>query len=245
MLVELDDAVDVDLARRVVAERLAVRGEVERVEGRLLAQPLEELPLDLGLRDEPRERAAVARVDVRDERGGVVAELALGDEFSWGQSARVSRPQVGCQSAQWRGAGGATRTVVDALGDRLEDLEVDKGRAAVVAVVLVLVVAGDAVGALEGGVGEGRLAGDARDDGLGVEGEDGGVDVDPVQVEDWRVREGLEDRGRELGRVRERVLVRTVGVGAWSGVDTDTEGMLVLSSVVLFPCFLQGRMQTG
>ena len=49
------------------------------------------------------------------------------------------------------------------------------------------------------------------------------------------MREGLEDRGRELGRVRERVLVRTVGVGAWSGADTDTEGMLVLSSVVLFP----------
>ena len=93
MLVELDDAVDVDLARRVVAQRLAVRGEVERVEGRLLAQPLEELPLDLGLRDEPRERAAVARVDVRDERGGVVAELALGDEFPCGVpwSARVSR----------------------------------------------------------------------------------------------------------------------------------------------------------
>ena len=86
VLVELDDAVDVDLARRVVAQRLAVRGEVERVEGRLLAQPLEELPLDLGLRDEPRERAAVARVDVRDERGGVVAELALGDEFSWGHA---------------------------------------------------------------------------------------------------------------------------------------------------------------
>ena len=35
------------------------------------------------------------------------------------------------------------RTVMDTFRDRLEDLEVDKGRAAVVAVVLVLVVAGD------------------------------------------------------------------------------------------------------
>ena len=46
-------------------------------------------------------------------------------------------------------------TVMDALGDGLEDLEVDKGGAAVVAVVLVLCVAGDALGALEGGEGEG------------------------------------------------------------------------------------------
>ena len=71
---------------------------------------------------------------------------------------------------------------MDALGDRLEDLEVDKGGAAVVAVVLVLVVAGDAVRALDGGEGERRGARDARDDGLRVEGEDGRVHVDLVRV---------------------------------------------------------------
>ena len=102
VLVELNNAVDVDLARRIVAERLTVRREVDGVEGRLLAEPLEELPLDLGLRDEPRERAAVARVDVRDERGGVVAELALGDEFSCSvpsQSIVSRRSYVACALA--------------------------------------------------------------------------------------------------------------------------------------------------
>ena len=102
------------------------------------------------------------------------------------------------------------RTVVDALGDRLEDLEVDKGGAAVVAVVLVLVVAGDAVRALDGGEGERRGARDARDDGLRVEGEDGRVHVDLVRVEDRRVWEGLEDGRWELVDVGERVFIWTV-----------------------------------
>ena len=77
MLVELDDAVDVDLARRRVVQRLAVRGEVYGVEGRLLAESLEKALLDLGLRDETLERGAIAGLDVRDEGGWVVSELAL------------------------------------------------------------------------------------------------------------------------------------------------------------------------
>ena len=84
VLVELDDAVDVDLARRRVVQGLAVRGEVDSVEGRLLAEALEELALDLGLGDQVRERGAVARLDVRDERGRVVPELALRDELACG-----------------------------------------------------------------------------------------------------------------------------------------------------------------
>ena len=95
VLVELDDAVDVDLARRAVVEGLAVRGEVERVEARLLAEAVEERELDVGLGDERVERGAVAGADVRDERGGVRAELALGDEFSCaarlGSAARAGR----------------------------------------------------------------------------------------------------------------------------------------------------------
>ena len=83
MLVELDDAVDVDLARRRVVQRLAVRGEVDRVEGRLLAEALEKALLDLGLRDQGIERGAIAGLDVRDEGGWVVSELALGDELAW------------------------------------------------------------------------------------------------------------------------------------------------------------------
>lgn len=133
---------------------------------------------------------------------------------------------------------------MDTLRDRLQDLEVDERRAAVVPVVLVLVVTGDTIRALNGGERERRGACDARHDRLRVEGEDGRVHVHIVRVEDRRMREGLEDRGREFGRVRERVFVRTVGVGASSGTDTETEGILVLSSAVLFPFALQGRVQT-
>ena len=65
-------------------DRLAVRGEVEREDARLLAQALQEALLDLGLRDERLERRAVARLDVRDERGGVRPELGFRDELACG-----------------------------------------------------------------------------------------------------------------------------------------------------------------
>ena len=83
MLIKLHDAVHVDLARRRVVQGLALGREVDRVEVRLVAQALQQLPLDLGLRDQRRERVAVPRLDVRNERGGVVPELALGDELAW------------------------------------------------------------------------------------------------------------------------------------------------------------------
>lgn len=82
VLVELDDTVDVDLACRGVVQRLAVGREVDSVEGRLLAQALEQALLDLGLRDQALQGGAVARLDVRDECGWVVSELALGDELA-------------------------------------------------------------------------------------------------------------------------------------------------------------------
>ena len=77
-------------------------------------------------------------------------------------------------------------------------------------VVLVLVVARDAVRALHRGERERRRAGDAGDDGLGVEGEDRRVHVDLVRVEDRRVWEGLEDGRWELVDVSERVFIWTV-----------------------------------
>ena len=99
---------------------------------------------------------------------------------------------------------------MDTFGDRLEHLQVHERRAAVVPVVLVLVVARDAVRALHRGERERGGAGDARDDGLGVEGEDRRVHVDLVRVEDRRVWEGLEDGRWELVDVGERVLIWTV-----------------------------------
>ena len=99
-----------------------------------------------------------------------------------------------------------TRTVVHALADRLEHLEVDDDRAAVVPVVLGLLVAVDARGALRGGERERRLARDARDDAARVEAQDRRVRVDFVRVEDRGLRVHLEDRRRQRGGVREWVL---------------------------------------
>ena len=138
------------------------------------------------------------------------------------------------------GRGHWVLTVVDALGDGLEDLEVDEGGGAVVAVVLVLGVADDAVRALVRGERERRGARDARHDLLRVEGEDGGVDADLVRVQDRRVRERLQDRRRELRRVRERVLVRAVcrdGGGGERGMGRDggQRGQLRVFSRPPFP----------
>ena len=87
-LVELDDAVDVDLAvctaGGVEGARGAVGGEVLGVEGGFVAEADEEAALDVGLCDEGREGGAVARADGGDEGGGVGGEFGLGDEFAWG-----------------------------------------------------------------------------------------------------------------------------------------------------------------
>ena len=99
---------------------------------------------------------------------------------------------------------------MDTFRDRLEHLQVHERRAAIVPVVLVLVVARDAVRALHRRERERRGAGDARDDGLGVEGEDRRVHVDLVRVEDRRVWEGFEDGRWELVDVGERVFIWTV-----------------------------------
>ena len=112
------------------------------------------------------------------------------------------------RAGKGRGSGGLT--VVYALGDRLEDLEVDERGGAVVPVVLVLVVADNAVRAFERGEGDRRVAGNAGHDRLGVEREDGRVHADLVRVEDRWVGGWLEDRGRELFGVCERVLIRAV-----------------------------------
>ena len=92
-LVELDDAVDVDLAvcaaGGVEGARGAVGGEVLGVEGGFVAEADEEAALDVGLCDEGREGGAVARADGGDEGGGVGGEFGLGDEFAcvgvWGE----------------------------------------------------------------------------------------------------------------------------------------------------------------
>lgn len=81
MFVQLYDAVYVYLARGRIVERLTVWCEVDGIQRRLAPEPLQEPLLDLGLRDERLEGGAVARLDVRDERGGVVSEFALRDEL--------------------------------------------------------------------------------------------------------------------------------------------------------------------
>lgn len=102
---------------------------------------------------------------------------------------------------------------MDALADGLEDLDVDGGCAAVVAVVVGVGVRRgvDGAGAFGGGEGAGGGAGDARDDVAGVEGEDGGVRVDGVWVEDGGVFERGEDGGGEVG-----------GEGVFVGAAEDT-----------------------
>ena len=93
----------------------------------------------------------------------------------------------------------------------MEDLDVDDGGAAVVAVVLEFLGAHDAVCAFDGGEGDGGVPGDAGDDRAGVEDQDGRVDVDGVWVEDLGERERREHGVGEVRR--ERVFVRAVWVG--------------------------------
>ena len=90
---------------------------------------------------------------------------------------------------------------MDALADGLEDLDVDGGGAAIVAVVFT----GDGFG-------------DARDDVAGVESEYGGVCVDVVWMEDLWEGKRLENRRGEMAR--EWVFIRTgqrcESVGSWA-----------------------------
>jgi hypothetical protein len=95
---------------------------------------------------------------------------------------------------------------VHALADRLQDLDVDGRRRAVVPVVLELRVAADALRALARGEGERRLRREAGHDRARVEGEDGRVRVDRVWVQDLRERERREHGHGQVRR--ERVLVR-------------------------------------
>lgn len=91
VLVQLDNAVDIDLAR--VAIWLAVRRKALGIHGRLLAQPLQQRTLDRRLRDQRLEGLAVRLEDVGDERRGVVDELGLGDKFACSEAGRSeSRP---------------------------------------------------------------------------------------------------------------------------------------------------------
>lgn len=96
------------------------------------------------------------------------------------------------------------------LADRLEHLDVYRGRAPVVAVVLILIFADDAVGTLERGKRERRLFRDAGDDGAGVEREDARVRVDLVRVEHLRVRSRFQHWRGQFGERREGVFVWAV-----------------------------------
>lgn len=96
---------------------------------------------------------------------------------------------------------------MDALGDGLECLDVPRRRAAVVAVVV------SDVATVEGHARRRRRppGADGGDDGLGVKGIDGRVDVDVVGVEQARVVERGEDGGGERrARVEGRLVWRLV-----------------------------------
>lgn len=99
------------------------------------------------------------------------------------------------------------RTVVDTFGDRLENFNIERGRATVVPVVLVLVVAGDTVCPFGSRELESGRPGYPGNNLTGIEGENGRVRIDGVVVENFRKIHGLEDR---LGKVgSERVFVWT------------------------------------
>lgn len=110
-------------------------------------------------------------------------------------------------------------TVMDTLADGLQHLDVDGGSTAVVAIVLVFVIACDAMQAFGSSEGEGCPSRDARNDITRVKVEYGGVDVDGVWMQDAWEGERFQNG---LGKVaRERTLIRTVEVVILAGTQGD------------------------
>jgi len=96
---------------------------------------------------------------------------------------------------------------MDTLADSLQNLDVDGGSTAIVAIVLVCVVMGDAMwsfGCREGECGTSR---DARNDVARVKRKYGGVDVDIVWIQDGWEGERFQNGVWKVGR--ERIFVRT------------------------------------
>jgi hypothetical protein len=99
-LVEIDDAVDVDLVSLRSRSPCCYNSggfKVLRVSGGLDAQTREEGALDVGFSDERLESGAVPGEDGGDEGRGVRGEFGLGDEFSWREGSAISG---------WAGEGG-------------------------------------------------------------------------------------------------------------------------------------------
>jgi hypothetical protein len=99
------------------------------------------------------------------------------------------------------------------FGNGLEHLDVNGGGWAIVPVVLEFIVADDALWTFEACESEGRLEGDARDNGTDVEGEDRCVHVYLVRVEDGGVFGYRKDRIWEP--TSERILIRAVSRYTW------------------------------
>lgn len=96
---------------------------------------------------------------------------------------------------------------MDALADSLENLDVDGGSTAIVAVVLVRIAVDGAVRAL-GSKGQGCRPCYAWHDVADVEGKDGGVCVDIIWIKDLWEHERLQNGCGKIAR--KRIFVRTV-----------------------------------
>ena len=82
---------------------------------------------------------------------------------------------------------------MDTLADRLQHLDIHGRSTAVVAIILEFLVSGEAIGSFLRCQRERSSPGDARDNGASVKGENGGIGVYVVWVEDSREIDGWED----------------------------------------------------
>ena len=76
VLVQLNDSVHIDLERSILV-RSSIRRDILRIDGRLLTQPLQQLPFHFRFRNQSLEGRTVRVLDVRDEGRGIRDELGL------------------------------------------------------------------------------------------------------------------------------------------------------------------------